>query len=174
MLRSKSRGSRFIDGWQNLGFRRHRGFDPIGGSGGGGSHTGSLQGVPFFVAQGGRGDRNGNGRWGVSILFGQNGGDSNRSLLDRGVGNRNGFGGASGLDRSGHNPVAAQLLDFGPHLSDMRINALPAVDCKVDRILESFPSWSSVRFGVSGSARTRLRQRPDRGGGMIGRSVREE
>jgi len=117
----------------------------------GGGYMGSLWGELFIITQNGRGDRNRGGSWRVSISLGQNGGDSTRFLLERGVGDGNGFWGDSGLARGERNLVAAQLLDFGPHLSDVRINELSAINCEVredaeNGILGSFPGRSSLVY----------------------------
>lgn len=90
----------------------------------------------------------------MSIFLDRNCGDRAPFFLGRGTSNGAGFRGDNGLSRGGHNLITAQFLDFGPHLSDMGINELSAIDCKIcedleNSVLESFPSRSSVRFGVS-------------------------
>ena len=87
----------------------------------------------------------------MSIFLDQNSGDGARF---RGVGNGDGFGGYGGFARGERSIVTTQLLDFGPHLSDVRVDELSAVSCEAredaeNGILGSFPGGPSVRFGVS-------------------------
>ena len=66
----------------------------------------------------------------MSILDG-NGANGTRFLPGGDVGSRNGSGGDGGLGRGRHNLVTTQFLNLGPHLSDVRIDELSAVDCEV-------------------------------------------